>query len=384
MTVRTEVRRGGRRYVIDIPYTKPDGTRARFRHDAEVQNLAAARAEERRRLALLASTGSPSEASAVVALDAPDDIVCDLTVAELAPKFLDAYGSTRLKPSTKRSYRVIIERFLVPRIGERVLSGLDAGVMRELDRELVKRGSKPSTRRNMQVVVRSMCTYAVEARLLSEVPRFPPLPRSGATIQMAMSAEDVDAILNATPEPYRLAFELAAFAGLRAGEVRGLRWKDVDFRGSMLVVRRSICRGVDAPPKSGHERMIPLHPELRASLKALKRGEPLEPVSGPERGSLWGEFALGQSFKRYSAKAGIVGFRFHDLRHAFVTGLFRSGAPAPVVQSLAGHLHLSTTQRYAHVRREELSEAMQRFGGNRTATARTSDPERRKASPTKR
>ena len=47
-------------------------------------------------------------------------------------------------------------------------------------------------------------------------------------------------------------------------------------------------------------------------------------------------------------RIGLEGFRLHDLRHALVTELFRSGASAPVVQKLAGHQHLKTTQRYAH------------------------------------
>ena len=239
---------------------------------------------------------------------------------------------------------------------------------RELDAELVKRGSRSSTRRNMQVVLRSMCGYAVEVRLLSEVPRFPPLPRPGGTIQVVLSSDDVRTILDVTPQPYRLAFELASLAGLRTGEVRGLLWKDVDLKRWVLVVRRSICRGVAAPPKSGSERIVPLHRELRASLKARGTGETHEPVSGPGEGAVWGEFALGQAFKRYSRKAGITGFRFHDLRHAFVTGLFRSGTPAPVVQALAGHLHLATTQRYAHATKRDLVDAMRRFGGNRAVT----------------
>jgi hypothetical protein len=64
MAVRTVKRRGERRLVIDMLYTKPDGAKGSYRHDAEVLNMAAARAEERRRLAALAATGSPYETPA--------------------------------------------------------------------------------------------------------------------------------------------------------------------------------------------------------------------------------------------------------------------------------------------------------------------------------
>ena len=63
MTVRKATRRGLPRLVIDIVFTKPDGTQGRYRKDAQVQTMAAARAEERRLLSLLAQYGEPFEPS---------------------------------------------------------------------------------------------------------------------------------------------------------------------------------------------------------------------------------------------------------------------------------------------------------------------------------
>jgi site-specific recombinase XerD len=77
----------------------------------------------------------------------------------------------------------------------------------------------------------------------------------------------------------------------------------------------------------------------------------------------WGEYGLRQAFDRVAARAGLdTRWRFHDLRHYFVTNLFRTGAPAPTVQMLAGHAELSTTQRYAHTTRADLRAAMARVG----------------------
>ena len=59
-----------------------------------------------------------------------------------------------------------------------------------------------------------------------------------------------------------------------------------------------------------------------------------------------GRAGLLQAFPRAQEKAGLSGFRFHDLRHYFVTHFFRGGAPAPAVQAFAGHADLTTTQRY--------------------------------------
>ena len=106
---------------------------------------------------------------------------------------------------------------------------------------------------------------------------------------------------------------------------------------------------------------MPLHTKLVAELRATEPKTASQYVSGPKLGQPWSVHGLYHAFKSASRKAGITGFRFHDLRHAFVTGLFRGGAPAPVVQRLAGHEHLATTQRYAHAQLSDLVDAVGRL-----------------------
>ena len=144
--------------------------------------------------------------------------------------------------------------------------------------------------------------------------------------------------------------------------MRGILWYDVDLDRGVLVVRRSVCHGIEAPPKSGHERRVPLHPELKSALELAPREHKSHPVTGPRPGERWGEYALSQAFNRFSRAAELEGFRFHDLRHAFVTNLFRGGASAPVVRQLAGHECLLTTQRYAHAVEEDLAKAIHNLG----------------------
>ncbi len=105
MAVRTVTRRGKRRLVIDFSYRRPDGTKGRYRHDAEVQTMAAARAEERRRLTALSMTGSPYE---VVDERAREQVAPppprELTFAEVADKYLAEFAPSQLKPGTRYNY----------------------------------------------------------------------------------------------------------------------------------------------------------------------------------------------------------------------------------------------------------------------------------------
>lgn len=373
MAVRTVKRRGKRRLVIDIRYTKLDGTPGRYRHDADVQTVPAAHAEDRRRLAALALTGSPyggvpQTTDTLVAQPNPPDrkkvAAPPATQAfdETVKSYLRSFAPSNLKPSTTRGYKAILESFLLPRLGSTPIGEIDAATVRGLDVELVARGVTPSTRRQMQAVLRSVLfKHAVEAGLLTDAPRFPKLPKAGRKILSVLTQEEFTRIEQKACPAHRLAFLLAAHAGLRAGEIRGLRWKDVDLKAGHIVVRQSICYGVAATPKSGHERVVPLTPKLRAVLEAVASRPSNAPVSTSKRNTPWKNYALRQAFQRVAKRAGIEGWRFHDLRHLFVTSLFRAGAPAPAVQALAGHAHLSTTERYAHLVRLDLDDAIARL-----------------------
>lgn len=351
MTVRTRANCGERRLFIDIRYRNSDGTRARFRKDADVQTYAAARAEDMRRLVLLASTGKPFNASEVLEESVGPAVSKhepSLTFEKLCERYLKLFAPSHLKPSTRKGYAKVISAHLVPELGKLRIDRIDADAARRVDSRLVRAGLRPSTRRNAQAVLRSIvCRFAMEAELLDVPPRFPRLPRVGATVSTTLTADEVRRLLAVCTPNERIAFLLAAYAGLRAGEVRGLRQRDVNLETNMLVVRRSICAGEAAAPKSGHQRLVPLVAELRDALARSDRKLDDAVTRGPR--APWSDTSLTKAFKLAAARAGLTGWRLHDLRHFFVTSCFRAGLSAPLVQRLAGHEHLITTQRYAHL-----------------------------------
>ena len=360
MTVRSRTRRGKRRWFIEIPYRSSTGKSLRFRRDASVQTLSAARTEDARRQKLLALTGVPFEAGSA---DLAESDVAATTFADAVKMFFDAYAPSRLKPSTIRGYENVIRTHLMPRFATTPIGSIDAVAVRKLDGALVARGMSVSTRCTVLCALRSVVRrFAPEAGLLEEAPVLPRLPRVGLKITQAMTEAEFKAALAVASPTLRRAMLLAGRAGLRAGEIRGLRPRDVDLKAKELVVRVSICRGIEGPPKSGHERRVPLLRELAEELSDLaKPSRRRERVSMSPRGRVWSETSLGQQFRRACETAGIGHWRFHDLRHFFITGLFRSSAPAPVVQLIAGHLHLSVTQRYSHATQDDVVNVMRSF-----------------------
>src|SRR5262249_15757601 len=145
------------------------------------------------------------------------------------------------------------------------------------------------------------------------------LPKKGKKKRIALRRDQLLAILRVSKPAWRLAFALAAFAGLRAGEVMALRWKDVDLVAQVIVVRYSRSKKTSATPKSGHERKVPLAAALLSLREAGENKGRDEHVAKTTHGGPWEDSGLLQAFRRAQKKVGLIGFRYHDLRHYFIT-----------------------------------------------------------------
>jgi integrase len=143
---------------------------------------------------------------------------------------------------------------------------------------------------------------------------------------------------------------LSIKAGLRATEIAGLTWADVDIEGRALVLRHT---------KGGKQRTLSIHKELLVELKALAAARhPSRPNVFTNQHNRPGQPLTANSvaawFKDlYCRKLGWEGYSSHSGRRTFVTNAARkiteAGGSLRDVQSLVGHAHLSTTQNYIEV-----------------------------------
>ncbi len=159
---------------------------------------------------------------------------------------------------------------------------------------------------------------------------------------------------------YRAAILAAALTGLRTGELRALRWRDVDFAAATVHVRRNMpAGGVEGAPKSGKVRSVPLVDDAARALDGLSRRETFtaddDRVFPNPAGEMLSEDALRDALYAALEAVGIDrkafpargGFTFHDLRHTFGT-LGAQVFPLHDLQAFMGHADISTTMRYAH------------------------------------
>lgn len=147
----------------------------------------------------------------------------------------------------------------------------------------------------------------------------------------------------------RVIMLLSVKAGLRAGEIAKLTW-------SMIIgPRGEIDKFLELPAivaKKGSGRRIPLHADLRAELRALKKRDdrPGDPVIRSERGGPMTPKSVVNWFARLYRQAGMTGCSSHSGRRTFITRgarmILHTGGSLRDVQELAGHRSIQTTQGY--------------------------------------
>jgi integrase len=146
-------------------------------------------------------------------------------------------------------------------------------------------------------------------------------------------------------------FTVAAFTGLRMGELRALRWRDVDFATLNLFVRKSFVHGSEYAPKSGKVRSVPLIDEAARVLDQLSQREhftqPDDLVFVSTVGGHLDDVRLRRRFYKALKKAKLPRLRFHDLRHTFGTMAVKAW-DLPKVQGYMGHADIQTTMIYVH------------------------------------
>jgi integrase len=147
---------------------------------------------------------------------------------------------------------------------------------------------------------------------------------------------------------------VAAFTGLRLGELLALRWSDVDFAGARITVARAMSAGEEASTtKSRRFRVVPLADQAAAELERISRRRHFtgrgDIVFCRADGGPLDRTTVRKRFQRAQQEAGVRVRRFHDLRHTFGSLAIRN-LDSVTVQAMMGHSRLTTTERYLHAK----------------------------------
>ena len=290
------------------------------------------------------------------------------TVQALGRVLLARLEQQGRKPSHLESVRYHLSAHIEPLIGDEPADTLtDHDVQRLIDR-MLRSGRAPKTVRNVIGTLHSVLQIAVDQQAIPRNPcdlaKLPDL-RPSTDIRF-LTQDELERVLAAEPPAsvtqaerdwwpvVRLLILTAAMTGMRLGELRALRWQDLDMAAMKVRVRQSYVRGEYGAPKSRRSvRAIPLASRLVAELEqhhmATVWNQDLDLVlAHPHTGRPLDRVRLLIHFKAALQRADVRPVRVHDLRHTFATTVAASGQISlRTLQEWMGHLDARTTQIYA-------------------------------------
>lgn len=310
-----------------------------------------------------------------------------ITIHEWMDTWFDTYVVDNVSPTTASRYKGMISRYIKPALGNIMLQDLNMLTVQTWVNSLKISpvSGKPmsaSTIKHIFDVLRGACDKAM---LLEIIPKTPcagiSLPRGAKKAAVVFDEKQIRQLIAAAEgTDMELILHLEICAGLRRGELLGLRWCDVDFEKQQIHIVRtrvvvdgevivkepkteSSCRTVDVP-----EQLIQKLKQHKAKCMAnrLRLGPAYKPsdyVIVNENGKEPYPESISQRFSRMLKAANLPHARFHDLRHLCASIMLMQGVNVKIAQNHLGHACLQTTMSvYTHVLPSVSKEAAQKIG----------------------
>ena len=291
----------------------------------------------------------------------------EAVLANLGEATRRTYGGLR-RPGTRR-YGGHLER-IVKELGRRRLSDITAANIEMARDTWIRDGLSPSTVNGTLNCLARVFRQAVKSGDLQASPMASvERPRASAPVATpTLELDDVERLANECDKighkyndyPWGDYVRLAAFLGLRAGELTALTVGDVDLARGVVTVRQANSAGTIQTTKSKRVRQVPITGHLVPLLRKWTTGRPKEAplLIGPLGGHFnHSNFRDAVDWVRLVDRLGWPGFRFHDLRATAIVLWIKAGIPLATVREMAGHASLTTTDRYARMARNDLSAA---------------------------
>lgn len=276
-----------------------------------------------------------------------------------------------LADRTREHYRKLLDVYILPTFGGTPLKFITPDAVDHW--YAVTAVGKPTTQAHAYSLLRTILGSAVDRNLISTAN--PAKVRGGGSTERVKkvrpaSLTELEAIVTAMPERYRVMALLASWCALRFGELAELRRGDVDTKTGVLRIRRGVVRAagqtiVKAPKSDAGSRDVAIPPHLLP----LVRAHLLEHAAPGKDGLLFpaksgGHLApssLYRVFYRAREAAGRPDLRWHDLRHTGAVLAAQTGATLAELMGRLGHSTPAAALRYQHAAAERDHEIARRL-----------------------
>jgi integrase len=297
-----------------------------------------------------------------------------VTIGDFVERVYLPWIEQHKRPSTAKGYRDIWEDHLKPHCAQVWLKDTRTYHVQGWLNQIGMGSLSRNTLKHIKSVVSAIFTLAKQQDYFhAENPARDTAINPGAAEPKetyAYTLEEIQGILSQLPEPAGTAFAIAAFMGLRYGEIRGLLWEN--YSNEEMHVTRSIWNGRITDPKTRKGRApVPVIRQLAERLElhrlrcgnpqtgpifANAKGKPLAIVSLTNRlilpslnrcehcGKPEAAHQMNHAYKRDSRIPEWHGW--HAARRGLGSNLYRLGVPDMVIQRILRHANVSTTATY--------------------------------------
>ena len=326
------------------------------------------------------------------------------SIAVYVARWIEEHPTAR--ESTKELYRGLMRTCIAPTLGRAAVGSLSPAAVRRWHHQLGERLASDAERRQADLLargrqgsaasvrdggvrqaqayrlLRAAMTTAVGDGLLRANPctiRGAANPRramgrSRPINERLLSPSQVTAAAAAMPDRYRALVVMAAWSGLRQGELLALNRADLDLDAipARVTVRKAVRRTdtgqvrVDVPKTASSVRVVtlpdPLTVLLRDHLEQFVPDQPDAPVFATGTGTVPARSNLGATWRRACVKAGVPHVRLHDLRHVAQVNAAEAGATLPELMARFGHATPAAALVYLHARSDRDAELAAALG----------------------
>ena len=292
--------------------------------------------------------------------DADRGVISDggnVKLSQYLKRWLNDSVRGSVKPITHSSYEMLVNKHVVPFLGNVRLSNLTPAHLQGFYRSKLDEGLSPRTVQYLHVVLhralKQALRWALVPRNVAEAVDPPKVPKKDVT---PLSTDQARVLLEAARgDRLEGLYVLAVHTGMRQGELLALRWEDVDLDAGVLRVRGTKTARSRRTVKLSQTALEALTRHLTRQLGEIDRAGDSWRENGlvfaTEIGTALNRHNLThRSFRPLLAKAGLPQIQFHDLRHTCATLLLSKGGHAKYVQELLGHATIAITlDTYSHV-----------------------------------
>ncbi len=305
-----------------------------------------------------------------------------MTFAEFKDVWFEKCARGQMKPTSVSKYQNMFGAKIVPAIGQKELSRIDAEDIQGFKSALLAEGLAPKTAGQYLQIVRQVLGCAVDWGYIRHNPaklvKDPRVPRREMD---CLNPEECRAFLDHAPERWYPFFLTALTTGLRFNELLAMKWKNLDWGSMRYFVKETLTRktkttdrGFDAPKTESSVAPVDLTPRCldalqvhraRQAQEKLRAGESYKDLGlifATRDGAPVDEHAVSRAFLPILKAAGLRRIRFHDLRHTCASLLIHQGESPKYIQRQMRHASIQMTfDRYGHLFPEAGREAARRL-----------------------